>query len=229
MLNILTAHALEAESLIASFSLQKVEVENGQWMYCGNDIRLLVTGQGCQQSGFSVNRMLSIFLPDIADIWLNFGLAGSRNFTVGELVCCRSIDQLENQRLLRPIHLSDLQLPSEPSFLNINRSDLHSVAEVETDYHFNGLYDMEGFGIASVLSEYGLLSRMVVLKLISDGPTEGCIQTKKGIAVSTIRKLIADKAGLLSKWCEALRNNDITLQPNNPGPLVSPSSEVVPE
>ncbi len=96
-------------------------------------------------------------------IWINFGIVGSRNFKVGELI---QIDKITSS------DFQDNYYPSPSAFKNnnIERCNLITVNKPEKLFENDGVYDMEAYGFFSFAKKIAPHELISVLKIISDIP-----------------------------------------------------------
>jgi nucleoside phosphorylase len=169
MLNIVTAHYLEATPFIDYYRLSRQQSDAGQLYYENRGIRLLITGQGRKNCLHSLKRYCAAVANNHRDWWINFGVAGSSQYPVGEMV---QVEQIEARGV------------AEISLVTITELDMplvldHSVHTVETEYSKSGVYEMEAMTIAQLLEQSESLDRLLVIKLISDGPLQSAASNTK--------------------------------------------------
>ena len=169
-LNILIAHKPEAQGIIKQFSLARDTDYPEHAIYIGEHIKLGICGTGYQRCQAMTEMLysqssLSPFLDKESDFWLNYGTAGTSEFSVGELVVAKSVVYPSISRQWELNNLLDGVLNSI-----LNLGVVRTVDSVDEAYKGSEVYEMEAAGMLSVLEEIGCLQRAVVLKLVSDGP-----------------------------------------------------------
>ena len=104
-----------------------------------------------------------IYFASYNSIWIIFGIVGSRNFKVGELI---QIDKITSS------DFQDNYYPSPSAFKNnnIERCNLITVNKPEKLFENDGVYDMEGYGFFSFAKKIASHELISVLKIISDIP-----------------------------------------------------------
>ena len=207
-LTICTAHYPEAKPFIDHYRLTQYVSDNGQSYYANSvnqdaAIRLLVTGQGQENCEFSLGRFFTHVKEPEADLWLNFGIAGSAGFSIGSIVLATAlIDQQTRTRRNLSLHDGN-PLPCIPG-----RGEVVTAASPESLYLGDYLYDMEAAAIAGQLENRGILERLVVVKLVSDGPDQ---PIEKGF-LSRVSNLIAETSPLLVEVSNCLMDSNSKAQ-----------------
>ena len=179
--NVIVAFEAEAKPLVDSFSLVKCmdrEMNDTHFtIYQGDDMRLVISGMGIEKAQMATKMMLE---DDLGGRWLNFGVAGSAGYSVGELVWINEV--------VEPVSGVAWKLLNPADGLN-SYARLYSVARPQFQYQGDVIYDMEAAGIACSLSEAGRLDQLSCLKLISDGP-----DNSERLHLKEIKRLIRDSA-----------------------------------
>ena len=199
MLNICTAHHLEAKPFINHYRLVECVSKNGQKYYTTENaqhaaVRLLVTGQGGQNCRLSLERFFAHAEVLSSDVWLNFGIAGSAEFPVGRIVLGEATLDLKEQ--VR----HDLVLISHPTCLIEDRGVVVSTSATESKYQRPYIYDMEAATIAAEMKNRGMLDRLAVVKMISDGPNHPVDDR----ILEHVKRFIGEKLLLLTQFSDAL-------------------------
>ena len=198
----------EAEEIIKNYALERV-VTKPFPVYKNRDIDIWLVLSGIGQINAVAATAYLYVKSDASDntIWMNLGIAGSRNFKVGELV---QVDKITSN------DFPDNHYPSPATFKNNNveRSNLITVNKPEALFENDGVYDMEGyafFSFAKKIASYELVS---VLKIISDIPGTDISKIDK-IAVE---RLVLKKMPLIEKVLENLLSLQemLLLQKRNP-------------
>ncbi len=184
MLTVVCAHRREGAALIDHFGLTGGPA--GRNIYTRDNLRLLLTGQGGAHCSATLGRLGDTMLPGDDEYWLNFGVAGcGASVTAdwpasglpapGELVGITRIRRdgdewrLDTAPLLPPVAVPAL----------VDRiARLVSVAQPERDFPEPALYDMEAGAIARFLHQRGRLNRLLVVKLVADGPGDDPVGAK---------------------------------------------------
>lgn len=171
MLNIITALKVEAAPLIEGLSLKPQRASKHR-IFSGGGVQLGISGPGCANARALTRYFLSARSSEhqcALTCWLNFGIAGSAVWEIGDLVLARTVtDQSagkteQNWTLKNSI---DLNLPGVHTGAHIC-----TVASPQSTYQGYNVYDMETAAMISVLSDWNLLERAFFVKIISDGPS----------------------------------------------------------
>ena len=184
----------EAEEIINNYALERVANKPFP-VYKNRDIDIWLVLSGIGQIN-AVAATTYLYVKSDASyntIWINLGIAGSRNFKVGELV---QIDKITSN------DFRDNHYPSPATFKNNNleRSNLITVNKPEALFENDGVYDMEGyafFSFAKKIASYELVS---VLKIISDIPGTDISKIDK----FAVERLVLKKMPLIEKVLDNL-------------------------
>ncbi len=151
----------EAKPVIRALGLKRLQPDGAYPRYGRGAITLVLSGAGRDAAGKAVAWMASMSADDTAH-WINLGIAGHAALQPGQaLLADRIIDTATGERwTLKPFS----GLPA------IQIGSLHCVTQAETRFAEPVAYDMEASAIARVLDERNALSRLQVLKVISDNP-----------------------------------------------------------
>lgn len=167
MLNIITALKIEAAVLIEGLSLQPLRLSKHS-IFAAHGVRLGISGPGCANA----RELTDYFLEARHDAhqhestyWLNFGIAGSAGWVLGELVLAHTVSLQSSGKTGQRWTLKN------SCQLNLPGAHICTVASPQETYQGHNVYDMEAAGIVSVLSEWDLLARAFFVKIISDGPS----------------------------------------------------------
>ncbi|NKB77890.1 MAG: hypothetical protein GKR96_12870 [Gammaproteobacteria bacterium] len=170
MLKILVAFKSEAIPLIAHFGLSRNDCVDRYPLYASEYVKLIICGIG-SKNALRATTILSEYGRD-SDRWLNFGVAGSGGYVIGDFVVGgRVLDFITgDQWSLASCEDADLQV-----------GEICCVNEVQKTYRGDTVYDMESAGFLRGLDVIGATQKGICLKLISDGPTNADILTLKSI------------------------------------------------
>lgn len=160
MLIIITAFRMEALPFIEALNLVQEEIV-GNEIYCADEVWLGISGLGKTKAGNLTQRLLrEIRNRKIKDQinWMNFGIAGSGGWKIGDMVVGKSVTDYSTGKSYVLKNNLDIGLP---------RGEIITVDSVETAYSGDNIYDMEASGILESLPEEAR-NRTTILKLISD-------------------------------------------------------------
>ncbi len=198
MLNIITAHLGEASPFICSYGLSSRVAKCGLKYYANDHIRLLVSGQGSENCLISINRFNQAIGVCPQDLWLNFGVAGSSQFAISEMVQGKQIDA-PGMDTIKLCSILDLGVPW---------SRICSAQRIETEYADQGVFDMEAATIAVALGKFGRLEQLTVVKLISDGPSRGVPELRPAL----LKQLIGDATKNVIEACDIILAGSINAE-----------------
>lgn len=194
MLNLLVAHHAEAMPFIERYRLTRVADSNPMKYLQNESVRLLIVGQGNDKCRASLLQFIKQVPHSDQDRWLNFGIAGSSQFSLGSLVRGASLMGAGSRALALvdwPTQEGDQKLPD---------SVIRTVKQSERFYKQAGVYDMEAAELHALLREHNCHERFWVLKLVSDGPTQPADQFKQRAIIDLITKkalVIASQSDIL--------------------------------
>ena len=153
-------------------------LKNSRNLYHNTDTRLVVTGQGRDQCADTLSRIPPSWVPEPGDLWLNFGLAGAAG-AHGKPAAALDWRQPGQVALAEAIEADGTHWTLDTSNLPVGSLDqvdrvdgvtVRTKQTIETEFRDPVLYDMEASEIARLLDNRGALKRLVVIKLIADGP-----------------------------------------------------------
>lgn len=169
MLNIITALKAEAAPIIAGLSLKPLPLSADYCIFSGHGVRLGISGMGCDKVGILTDYFLAQNNPAYRHetvYWLNFGMAGSAVWKIGELVLAKTVTEQSTGK----IWTLGLGINSGINF-NLPTGHICTVQSPQAICQGNKVYDMEASGMVSLLSERNLLEHTFIVKIISDGPS----------------------------------------------------------
>ena len=145
----------EAEEIIKNYAMKRVATTPFP-IYKNKDFDmwLILSGIGQLNAVAATSYLYVKSDASYNTVWINFGIVGSRNFKVGELI---QIDKITSS------DFQDNYYPSPSAFKNnnIERCNLITVNKPEKLFENDGVYDMEGFGFfsfAKKIAPYELVS-----------------------------------------------------------------------
>jgi hypothetical protein len=191
---LLVALPAEAKPLIRAFGLQRRQPDGAFPRYVNGPLTLVLTGPGEQAAGKATTYALTSVASE-PSLWVNLGIAGHGTLAQGECLlaeCIREISSGQEWCLQAPAVAPDFAL-----------SPLHCVPEPETGYAEAVGYDMESAAIARALSQRDLLSRLQVVKVVSDNPT----LPAQGIGARMVGELIQAQLPTIKNLINRLRPN----------------------
>ena len=196
MLNIVVAFKDEARPLINLLSLRPqqpppVGSKTFPLYECG-DTRLIISGIGAGNAEAAARFLCERSGADDAPIrWLNFGIAGSAQFDIGDVVVASRI---------RRQSCGEQWSCHRPPATGLPDALVRTVEQPETDYAQSGVYDMEAAGICRALSE-SRAGELCCIKLVTDGPGHPASRLK----MKTARAMLDSSSPQLAALLGALK------------------------
>ena len=182
MINIVAAFKTEVEPIIRQFSMRKVASDGHYQEFIGSGYRVIISGMGAVNAAKATEAGL---LRCSVGRWLNFGIAGSGGYAIGDLVFARQVTEASTGQswLLEAIEGAELT------------GHVYTVPKMQTSYGGSLLYDMEAAGFMQSLDQAGRIGDGVTLKLVSDGPSN--VDT---VNLGSIRRLIDESGPSIIRW-----------------------------
>ncbi|WP_423909350.1 hypothetical protein [Candidatus Spongiihabitans sp.] len=173
MLNIITALKAEAAPFIEGLSLKQQPLSK-RLIFSGCGIQLAISGPGCTNARALTSYFLGRHNPENQNpehqreltYWLNFGIAGSAAWEIGDLVLAHTVTDQS------PGKTGQIWTLENGINLNLPGAHICTVESPQATYYGHNVYDMETAGMISVLSDRNLLGRAFIVKIISDGPSK---------------------------------------------------------
>lgn len=160
-IHLLVALPAEAKPLIRAFDLKRLQPDRDIPRYVKGTLTLTLTGVGTEAAD-SVVASLHRQSENHRRHWINLGIAGHARLEPG---ACLLADEITDSHTGEQWRLNPIQDLPETTI-----GPLRSVRTPETAFATTAGYDMESAAIARTLSEFGMLSKLQVLKVISDNP-----------------------------------------------------------
>jgi len=161
-MNIITALQCEADPLIEAFDLSGTAPEAPFQVYRRDGIRLIISGPGLASASAAVAYLEGrTGEPHTDRSWLNVGIAGHRERTVGEAVVAGKVVDAGSGDAWYPQPV----FPVEPDL-----DTVMTVREPEYSFDQSAAYEMEAAGYYAAATRFTTVERAHVLKVISDGP-----------------------------------------------------------
>ncbi len=154
----------EAAPIRSYYNMMPVEVGGAYPVFKDNEGKHWLVNSGIGKVNTAAATM---FLNQISDAppwtaWINLGIAGHRNSECGTLYLIdKVIDQSTNY----------IWYPSPAISTSIDKQSLCTVDQPETNYFGDDLFDMEGSAFFQISSNLSCQQLIVILKIVSDGPS----------------------------------------------------------
>ena len=163
MINIVCAFGAEAQPIVKGLGLQMVDSNLPFPLYQNKETRLIVCGMGNDNAFESTRRLIASQHTLCGGKWLNFGVAGSAQWPIGTFVFAKSVCTRNQPEPWLLDHRSP------PDFTT---ACICNVDTVEKRYDVPHVYEMESLGYLNALKHYQLDRQALILKLITDGPSD---------------------------------------------------------
>ena len=160
-MNLVVALRAEAEPLIEHFQLESAKTHDLFPIYRGGTFWLVISGIGRVLAGAAVAHLHHVSGGKADVPWLNVGIAGHQQLSIGRLLLAGRIEERATGRRWYPPYT--LALPMQ-------RSELITVDQPELDYPCCSAYDMEASGFYAVASRCSTRELVQCLKVVSDNP-----------------------------------------------------------
>ena len=220
---IFAALRMEAEPVIKRLGLQLDKALTRYSVYQNEmkDILLTVTGVGPVNAAAAVSAVCTRFEPVAGDKLINYGMAGSDSFKVGEIFRVNKIKDMAAGREFYPDILTETGLPeagleTTPVVKKISKDDKTGALY---DMVPGILYDMEGAAVFQVGSKYFDAHEMTFIKIVSDNAEESSLgdnAEERSLGVNTILNPLAEAViGFVSTLKDSEEKSADTLLPSD--------------
>jgi hypothetical protein len=160
-LNLLVALPAEAKPLIRAFDLKRLQPDGTFPRYGRGAFTLILSGPGQDAAGSAAADMHELS-PDTHSHWINLGIAGHAWLRPGDCLLADSVQDATTGEHWRLTPMAGLPAT--------DIGPIRCVPQAETRFAQSAGYDMESAAIARVLDGVDALSRLQVLKVVSDNP-----------------------------------------------------------
>jgi nucleoside phosphorylase len=178
-IHLITALPAEAKPIAARFRLERAQPDQGYPIYRRGPVALAVTGPGKVDSAAATAMLGTLGGQGTRAIWVNLGIAGHSERSVGEVLLASSVRDGGSGRLWRPTLPRSTSCPSD-ALLTLDRPDLV--------YEHEGMVDMEASGFFPVACRFSDHALVQVLKVISDNRE----RTAHGLGAKQVRLLMGE-------------------------------------
>jgi adenosylhomocysteine nucleosidase len=190
MIHLLVALPAEAKPLIHAFNLRRLQPDGPFPRYVAGPLSLLLSGPGREAAGSAVEFSQQL-TGDEQNHWINVGIAGHAQLAPGSCLLADSVTDVQNGRYW------PLQPPRDLAETTLG--PLRCVAQAESRFAEVAGYDMESSAIAENLAESDALSRLQILKVISDNPDNPSQRINGKLVRELIESQLPHIAALISR------------------------------
>lgn len=172
LVNIVVAHKLEADPLLAILRMRKSNLDCEFPLYINEEgFALTISGQGRHASTRAVFALEQAFTSQsskrptelLHSAWLNVGIAGHQNARLG---CALLVNKVEESATGESLYPAPLPVDLSPGRLEVSK--LITVDVPEQVYPENSAYDMEGSGYMRAALKNSLVELVAIVKVVSD-------------------------------------------------------------
>ena len=203
---IVTALECEARPLIDAYKLKRNLSINNFIIYHNNNIILAIAGIGELAMANAIAFMAGKNLITSHSSIINYGIAGAKNFPIGEFFEINKISKDYSKNSYYPIKTHDFSLKSQ---------ELKTYQSVVTQYPENILVDMECFGFFYSALKFVSIEQIWVGKIISDNENQNYNQINKAQVIALINKNLAKLQEVISYYSDLakqIEHNNINPQ-----------------
>ena len=199
MVHIFCALPCEAQAIIQYFKLTELKQFNLFRLYQSKDkgINLTITGVGKLNAAAAVSYQHACIETSASDVWLNIGVAGHENITIGEIRLANKITDHQNRACWYPQII--FKAPC-------NNVALITLDTPSTDYQ-DALFDMEASGFYQMAIRLGTAELIHCLKIISDNAK----QPTSTVNADGVKKMISTQMKIIEQTIELLKPLSIEL------------------
>ncbi|MGB1800427.1 MAG: hypothetical protein ACPHLK_06315 [Gammaproteobacteria bacterium] len=192
MIHIFCALPCEAQPLIQHFKLTELKQFNLFRIYQSEDkqISLTITGVGKLNAASAVSYHHACFNTSASDIWLNIGVAGHKDLSIGDMLIVNKITDERDETHWYPQIVFTLPCDS---------ISLITLDKASTDYQ-DSLFDMEASAFYQMAIRLGTAELIHCLKVVSDN-TEKSATT---VNADKVKKIIAAQISSIESIIERL-------------------------
>lgn len=176
---IYTALVCEAKPLVDHYRLRKNLSIDVFAVYCHDDICLTVTGVGKSAMAAAVAYTQALFAADAPCVLLNIGIAGHKDYSVGQLFLINKISDVDSGKNYYPPRVFKTSCRTAP---------IQTVSTPRLVYDDTCLCDMEAAPFYETATRFSTGEHVQCLKIISDNQTSPV----EHIQPQQVSRLIAD-------------------------------------
>ncbi len=200
--NLVVALMVEAKPFIDQFKLTPQPEHRVFKIYSNRNVSLIISGIGRTNAAAAVAYLGAQFSSANVSLWINFGIAGHRSQSIGELVIAHKILEKASGHAFYP-----LVYP-----VGLTSTELVTVDVPETGYANESAFDMEASGFAAVASKFTSLEFIQSVKVISDNAKSGIAAVSKSSIENLMHGSAAAVAGLVDVMLPSAAHRSAQIQ-----------------
>ena len=196
----------EARPLVRSWDLSRLSDSDVYPVYqsrCGTRT-LIVSGIGKVAAAAAVGYLAGRLRAKGSDAWLNVGIAGSGEYSLGSLVVGHKVVDVGSDRNWYPS-----QLFQGPRMKYCQSTDIRTFDQVVSKYPPKGVVEMEAAGFIGAAMRYASVELVQVLKVVSDTPADDVVQVTPQRVVEWISGHLATINGVAEELLVLSRELDV--------------------
>lgn len=190
-INIVTAWLAEAKPIITQQKLKRNHQLAKFEVYSTDDqsINLVISSSGTLKSSIATSYLHAMTATN-QTVYLNIGIAGSNNYSIGELLLANKISHTAYQPNFYPTtHL--LKTAGK-------RDNLLTVDQASDDYSAS-LIDMEAYGFITAANSFVSLEQIHCLKIVSDHDSQSQASVSPKLATGLIQAQLENIVTLIDE------------------------------
>lgn len=162
MIGVVCALLCEAKPLIGAFDLKPFKSASLFPVYTNGSLFLVVSGMGKVKSSAALTYLYSVTGERPFSAWLNLGVGGHPRGPIGwGCLAHQVIDKSSGQTFY----------PSITWKTKTPKATVYTVDQVENEFHFEGVYEMESAGFCSAAFHLTVAELIQCFKIVSDTPS----------------------------------------------------------
>lgn len=209
LITLVCALPSEARPLLDYYQLTAV-AEKPFRIYAKDQLRLVISGLGCDASATAVGYCAGTQLPRRGDIWLNVGIAGHRDLALGTALLGARIGRAHSPTSWYPSVLFDNPLPLVR---------VVSFEQPVTDYPAAMCCDMEAAGFMAAATRVSAGDLVHVIKIVSDNSSSGLEQIDRPY----VEQLVGAQLAAIDAVLNGLRRSALVW----PAPLSAGAAQAI--
>ena len=159
MIRLVVALPAEAKSLISHFKLKPVREARGFKIYQKDDTVLIVSGVGKTAAAAATAYLQAWTGNQPNGAWINVGMAGHRDFLLGEGILAQRITDRATGETWYPPPVIEVPSP---------RASVLTVDKVEEDFAEDWVFEMEAAGFYQTACRFATAELVQCYKIVSD-------------------------------------------------------------
>ncbi len=199
MINLIVATYFEAKPIILFYNLKR-KIRIQEFHIYENpklNISLTISGIGNIMSGAATSFTYCKYNKIKNNIWINFGLAGTKDEKIGEFFLVNKVSDFDKKKKsFFPIFAKDFRFKKKECISYHNKNENYNLA----------LSDMESYGFFSVAERFSSREFIFLIKIVSDNQIESIDFFSREKVFRLINRNMENVAKFISNIEETLSN-----------------------